>query len=56
MVNHLKNLLSLGSIEASLLFHPITPSNGINRKILTQTSRKQVIEGINLIKEKINLK
>ncbi len=56
MVNHLKNLLSLGSIKASLLFHPITPSNGINRKILTQTSRKQVIEGINLIKEKINLK
>ena len=42
-------LLSFSSVRASLVFHPINSSNRINRKVLSESSRKQVIGGINLI-------
>ena len=49
MITHLGRLLSYSSVRASVIFHPVSSSRGINRKELTNESRKQVIEGINLI-------
>ena len=49
MITHLARLLSYSSVRASVVFHPVSSSSGINRKELTNESRKQVIEGINLI-------
>ena len=51
MVAHLKRFLNFRSVRASLVFHPTTTSNQMNRKVLSESSRRQVIKGINLIKE-----
>jgi len=50
MITHLGKFLNLSSINAKLLFHPTTTTNGINRKKLAEASRNQVINGIQLIK------
>ena len=41
--------LNLSSVDAKLVFHPVVSTNGINRKQLAETSRNQVIKGIQLI-------
>ena len=51
MISHLGRFLSFSSVKVSLVFHPINSSNRINRKVLSESSRNQVIEGINLIKD-----
>ncbi len=47
LITHLKRLMSYSSIEAKLKFHPIKNPDGMKRKILSEESRKQVIDGIN---------
>ena len=49
MIAHLRRFLSFSSVNASLVFHPMTISKGKNRKALSEISRKQVVEGINFI-------
>ena len=49
MIAHLRRFLSFSSVNASLVFHPMTISKGKNRKALSEISRKQVVEGMNLI-------
>ena len=48
MISHLSRILNLSSINAMIVFHPLSISNGIKRKHLSENSRKQVVEGINL--------
>ena len=49
MITHLGKFLNLSSVDAKLVFHPVVSTNGINRKQLAETSRIQVIKGIQLI-------
>ena len=49
MITHLGKFLNLSSVDAKLVFHPVFSTNGINRKQLAETSRIQVIKGIQLI-------
>ena len=49
MITHLGKFLNLSSVDAKLVFHPVVSTNGINRKQLAETSRNQVIKGIQLI-------
>ena len=47
LITHLKRILNYSSIGAKLQFHPINIPDGIKRKILSEESREQVVEGIN---------
>ena len=47
MIKHLSSLLNISSIKAKLIFHPVSNSNGFNRKKLSEISRKEVVEGLN---------
>ena len=49
MITHLGKFLNLSSVDVKLVFHPVVSTNGINRKQLAETSRNQVIKGIQLI-------
>ena len=49
MVNHLSTFMKLSSVNVSLIFHPISVSNGLNRKTLSENSRKQVVEGLSCL-------
>ena len=49
LITHLKRLLKYSSIRAKLKFHPNVIPQGMNRKNLSEESRKQVIKGINLL-------
>ena len=49
MIKHLSSLLNISSIKAKLIFHPVSNSNGFNRKKLSEISRKEVVEGLNLL-------
>ncbi len=49
LITHLKTLLKHSSIRAKLKFHPNTTPLGMNRKNLSEESRKQVIKGINAL-------
>ena len=49
LITHLKRLLKYSSIRAKLKFHPNIIPKGMNRKNLSEESRKQVIKGINLL-------
>lgn len=49
MITHLGKFLNLNSVNAKLVFHPVIPTNGISRKKLAETSRNQVIKGIQSI-------
>ena len=47
LITHLKRILNYSSIGAKLQFHPVNIPDGIKRKILSEESRDQVVEGIN---------
>ena len=47
LITHLKRLLNYSSIGAKLQFHPTIVPHGVTRKIISEESREQVIEGIN---------
>ena len=49
LVTHLKRLLNYSSIRAKLQFHPMNVPYGINRKVISEQSREQVIKGINAL-------
>ena len=49
LITHLKRLLKYSTIRAKLKFHPNFIPRGMNRKNLSEESRKQVVKGINLL-------
>ena len=51
IVSHLANILKLSCINVTLVFHPIIPTKGMNRKDLSTYANKEVKEGINLALE-----
>ena len=45
MLNHLKALINQKSINASIVFHPLMKTTGLNRKEISLLSREQVKKG-----------
>ena len=48
IINHLSNFLKLSCVNATIVFHPMLPTKGLDRKSISTSSIKQVKKGINL--------
>ena len=48
IISHLSNFLKISCVNATVVFHPILPLKGLDRKSISVSSVKQVKQGISL--------
>ena len=48
IISHLSNFLKISCVNATVVFHPMLPLKGLNRKSISASSIKQVKKGISL--------
>ena len=49
IMSHLSNFLKISCVNATIVFHPILPLKGLDRKSISISSIKQVKKGISLV-------